>query len=177
MINFSKARSLEPFNGQVVRLSADDPRVPFHGAFLIHEMRVRGHWPFANDRPIPWPLETRRARIHDDHHFVNGNGDGNDGLQSDMNTPVALTPHATLRQLDQQQCPRQASHASQASQANPTPHRTMTLSNPFSNLIELEALKHSFAEQPNWKAAVVEGESWEGTAEENIAKYLGNVVT
>jgi hypothetical protein len=30
-------------------------------------------------------------------------------------------------------------------------------------------MKYS-TQQPNWKAAIVEGESWEGTAEENTAK-------
>jgi hypothetical protein len=47
--------------------------------------------------------------------------------------------------------------------------RTMT--NLFADADALEALKRSFAEQPNWKAAVVEGGSWGGTAAENIARY------
>jgi hypothetical protein len=37
--------------------------------------------------------------------------------------------------------------------------------------LELEAVLHFTCQQPNWKAAVIEGESWEGTAEENIVKY------
>jgi hypothetical protein len=45
------------------------------------------------------------------------------------------------------------------------------LMNPFANIVELDVLKRSFAVQPNWKAAVVEGESWEGNAEDNIVKY------
>jgi hypothetical protein len=45
------------------------------------------------------------------------------------------------------------------------------LCNPFANRIELEALRRSFAEEPNWKAAVVEGETWEGTTEENVEKW------
>jgi hypothetical protein len=48
------------------------------------------------------------------------------------------------------------------------PRQTITLTNPFANRAELEALRRSFAEQPNLKAAT---ESWEGTAEENIKKW------
>jgi hypothetical protein len=43
--------------------------------------------------------------------------------------------------------------------------------NPFANPTELQALKESFAEQPNWKAAVMEGTTWEGSADENAAKW------
>lgn len=48
---------------------------------------------------------------------------------------------------------------------------TVTFSNPFTNPPELEAIMRSSREQPNWKAAEMEGESWEGTAEENVEKY------
>ena len=48
---------------------------------------------------------------------------------------------------------------------------TITFMNPMINPSELEAVLHSTLQQPNWKAAVIEGESWEGTAEENIVKY------
>ncbi|KAF5379995.1 hypothetical protein D9615_006279 [Tricholomella constricta] len=57
--------------------------------------------------------------------------------------------------------------------ASAAPRQTLTLTNPFGNLADLEALKHSFAEQLNFKAALVEGESWEGIAEENVAKWRG----
>jgi hypothetical protein len=36
--------------------------------------------------------------------------------------------------------------------------------------VALQALKESFAKQPNWKAAVKEGTTWEGNADENAAK-------
>jgi hypothetical protein len=51
------------------------------------------------------------------------------------------------------------------------PPRTLLLTNPFENVAELETLKCDFAQQPNWKASLVEGESWEGTTDENIAKW------
>jgi hypothetical protein len=49
---------------------------------------------------------------------------------------------------------------------------TITFRDPITNPSELEAIMRSARQQPSWKAAVIEGESWEGTAEENTAKYL-----
>jgi hypothetical protein len=43
--------------------------------------------------------------------------------------------------------------------------------NPFTNPVSLQALKQSFAKQPNWKAAIKEGTTWEGNADENAAKW------
>jgi hypothetical protein len=37
---------------------------------------------------------------------------------------------------------------------------------------EVEEVMRSARQEPNWKTAVIEGESWEGTTEENVAKYL-----
>jgi hypothetical protein len=54
---------------------------------------------------------------------------------------------------------------------NTSPPKFLIFTNPFANVVELEALKRDFAQQPNWKASLVEGESWEGTTEENIAKW------
>ena len=51
------------------------------------------------------------------------------------------------------------------------PDLIMTFNNPFTNPSELEAIMRSSRQQPNWKAAEMEGESWEGTAEENMEKY------
>ncbi|KAJ7670521.1 hypothetical protein B0H17DRAFT_1085788, partial [Mycena rosella] len=45
--------NLTPFHGRRVNLDPIDPRVPFAGAFLIQEMRVRGRWPFLSDRIFP----------------------------------------------------------------------------------------------------------------------------
>jgi hypothetical protein len=55
--------------------------MPFHGAFLIHEMRVRGFWPFAEHRviplPIPWQTwiqHTLDAEQHEDSANSDDNG-------------------------------------------------------------------------------------------------------
>ena len=49
--------------------------------------------------------------------------------------------------------------------------KIFTPTNPFANPATLQALKDSFAEQLTWKAAVVEGNTWEGNADENATKW------
>jgi hypothetical protein len=86
----------------------------------------------------------------------------------------AYNPHTTA---DNSQ--RQSSYRNKRSSERPgaktVSRKTLKMTNPFANPAELEALKRSFAEHPNWKAAVIEGESWEGTTEENIQKWRGLV--
>ena len=47
----------------------------------------------------------------------------------------------------------------------------ITLTNPFADPAALQASKDSFAEQPTWKAAVIEGNTWDGNADENAMKW------
>lgn len=48
--------------------------------------------------------------------------------------------------------------------------------NPFTQPATLAALKDSFAKQPTWKAAVKEGTTWEGNADENVAKARSHLM-
>lgn len=56
LINRSKSEDLERYHGRAINLHADDNHVPFHGAFLLHEMRVRGFSPMYRDRAVPLPI-------------------------------------------------------------------------------------------------------------------------
>jgi hypothetical protein len=49
---------------------------------------------------------------------------------------------------------------------------TVVFKNPMTNPSELEGVMRLARQQPSWRAAVIECESWDGTTEENIAKYL-----
>jgi hypothetical protein len=157
-INQSQSKKLEPYHGRAINLCPGD-RLPYHGAFLIHEMRVRGYWPLREDRPIslpiPWPNWDSRDG-GDDNDCSDGDSDDDD---------------------DHNKNPDKANYDHSASSRTTTPFgqqsKTFTPTNPFSNLTELHAMKDSFAEQPNWKSAVIEGETWEGTAKENVNKWRG----
>jgi hypothetical protein len=56
-VNYSQHPSLEQHHGRAINLNVGDPRLPFHGSFLIQEMRVRARWPFRADRPISLPID------------------------------------------------------------------------------------------------------------------------
>jgi len=58
-INYSDEPILRPFHGKAIAIDVKDGHAPFPSIFIIHEMRVRGHNPFApvvHDMPdnIPW---------------------------------------------------------------------------------------------------------------------------
>ena len=140
----------------------------------MHEMLVRGKWPFRADRsialPIEWPAWDRPAA---NENVLEGPGASTPPARAlplvPPNTPI-VPPNTGL------DCPvgvgapvsPQATTGTKKEKKQP---QTWTPTNPFANPADLEALKQSFTQQPNWKAAVVEGETWEGSAEENIAKW------
>jgi hypothetical protein len=163
LINYSQMEDMERFHGRAVNLNPSDPRTPFHGAFLIHEMRVRGRWPLLRDRQIPLPIPWQswipdpEVDLSQAHH-----GDGEDKGEENDST---LDINSVLSSMPAPQSSSDHPHDTNAS------GNFMTLTNPFANSVELDALKRSFAVQPNWKAAVIEGESWEGNAKDNTAKY------
>lgn len=175
LINYSRMEDMERFHGRAVNLNPSDPRTPFHGAFLIHEMRVRGRWPLLSDRQIPLPIlwqswipgpDVNLSQAHhghgedeDEDHADDRMGEEHDST-SDDSSELSSTPTP------------QHSSDHPPSHHNPNASGNFKMStDPFANPVELDALKRSFAVQPNWKAAVVEGESWEGNAEQNTAKY------
>jgi hypothetical protein len=84
---------LEPYHGRAVGLYPDDPRVPFHGAFLDQEMRVRGIWPylpFYKDRPVALPFQWQAwindvpgSTDRDGHKAVDETKGGNFNVEHD----------------------------------------------------------------------------------------------
>lgn len=51
----------------------------------------------------------------------------------------------------------------------------LVLSNPFQDPELLKSMHCQWQQLPNWKSATVEGLTWEGTAEENMRKYINLV--
>ncbi|TRM66586.1 hypothetical protein BD626DRAFT_396367 [Schizophyllum amplum] len=50
-VNYSDAWELQPYHGKAIALDVADPYAPLPSLFVIHENRVRGHWPFAPINP------------------------------------------------------------------------------------------------------------------------------
>jgi HNH endonuclease len=200
LINHSKTPGMEQFHGHAVRLRPDDPRAPFHGCFLFHEMRVRGHHPLCEDRPRTFPIQWQswipdNEWVDDDDVGSDGEGDGDDSHEGDGDGDDSNEDdgdghsntgnnNGHLRRTNTVRNRQQAAVSSSSPQrlglrydlSPKTPRnadlpKTIILTNPFANPSQLESLKRNFSQQPNWTASLIEGESWEGTAEENIMKW------
>ncbi|KAF5386029.1 hypothetical protein D9615_002642 [Tricholomella constricta] len=190
-INHSASSHLEKYHGRAVRLFPDDSRTPFHGSFVDHEMRVRGQYPYGPefvDRPVNLPIQWQ-PWIDDIFGKDSGGSHSRDGGKGrrgqkkhtsddemeDMSLTV-VSKHTGQQdghddtqfnaQLSQQ--PEVLSHLQPSSQE---PATSITFMDPMANPAELEAIMCSARQQPNWRAAMIEGETWEGTAIENIEKY------
>ena len=140
-------------------------------------MRVRGYWPLRV--PIRW-VDWLTTDDDDDDDGDDGAGDGGDGGDGDGdNGDGGGRGHVgrghgerggrgrggnneTSRRLLRSCGPHPGSSAS---------GKAFIHSNRFTNPASLKALKKSFGKQPNWKAAVMEGTTWEGNADENAAKW------
>ena len=159
---------LEAYHGKAINLDASGNRLPFHGAFLFHEMRVRGYWPLREDQAIPLPIQWVDWLTIDDDNNNDGDHGGRGGQSRGGRGRGKRGGHGrgsnneTSSRLLRSHGPVPGSSAS---------GKVFTPSNPFTNPALLKALKKSFVEQPNWKAAVIEGTTWEGNADENAAKW------
>ena len=119
-------------------------------------MRVRGFWPLREDRAIDLPIKRVDWLVDDDGGDGNngdggGRGRGNNGYNQ-----------------------RPGFHETGGGPAAPDSSlsgKVFIPTNPFTNPVSLQALKESFAKQPNWKASIKEGTTWEGNADENAAKW------
>ena len=183
---------MEDHHGKAINFDSSDDQLPFHGAFLFHEMRVRGYHPLREDRVIPLPIrwvdwltiddddddDDGDDRDSDDGAGGGGDGDGNNG---DGGGGGGGGRHGGQvgRGREQGGCGRGGNNETSGClhrSHGPVPGssasgKVFIPSNPFTNPASLKALKKSFAEQPNWKAAVREGTTWEGNADENAAKW------
>ena len=180
---------LEVHHGKAINLDASDDRLPFHGAFLFHEMRVRGYWPLREDRAIPLPIHWVDWLTTDDdddngdnRDSDDGAGGGGDGDNGDGGGRGGRGKHGgQVSRGRGERGGRGRGGNSETSGRLLRSHgsvpgssasgKVFIPSNPFTNPSSLKALKKSFAKQPNWKAAVMEGTTWEGNADENTAKW------
>ena len=126
-------------------------------------MRVRGFWPLREDRAIGLPIEQVDWLVDggDGNNGDDGRG-GQDGCgRGGHNQRPGTLETGGGRHL------RSRGPAPDSSLSG----KVFIPTNPFTNPVSLQALKQSFAEQPNWKAAIKEGTTWEGNADENAAKW------
>jgi hypothetical protein len=169
------------YHGKAVSLNPNDNRVPFHGAFLIHEMRVRGRWPRRPDRTIFLSSPT----AIDPRPFINPNSGRDSSFDppdsSGRDHPAGCLGGHSGNNGDQTAVAHNSTSSSHHSSYTIQPYLSspqdassqhmLFPSDPFKDTALLETLKRSFAQQPNWKASMLEGQRFDGTADENVQKY------
>ena len=149
----------------MVHLFPDNPQAPFPGAFIDHEMCVCELWPYLPyyaDCPINLPIKWQEW-------IVDAPGDGGDDKEIGDGLPqtVLNVSQSGSNVIFHQQQPLLPPSIIVPKNEKPT---TIIFRDPIANPSELEAVISSSCQQPNWKAAQMEGQ-WEGTAETNIKKY------
>ena len=154
-VNYSNSRRLEKYHGKVVGLDPLDYHAPFPSLFIIHEIQVRGFHPFqsiALDVPdsLPWQdwIELDMLKL-----------DGTGLFNRNSNPLAARGTNTTLQPFTQPQMAGVGSASSGKS----------TL--PLPDADHIAKILEVMYTLPSWKACVMEGTSWTGTAEENIQKY------
>ncbi|KAN0085846.1 hypothetical protein V8E55_006980 [Tylopilus felleus] len=161
-INYSGNSDYKEYHGKAVALEIDDPHAPFPALLIIHEMRVRGFHPFQDpDLPIPNEIPWQDWLQH--YGAISDSGTFN------RTSPPKTTSSTSQQELQAQPAMMGMGTSSTASKSGLT--RTLTPLN--SNLIA-EILAATQA-SVSWKACVMEETSWDGTAEENIKKYMSDV--
>ena len=132
-------------------------------------MRTRGYYPWYDDRPITRPLSPTYNDVGGSGNVgggVIGSGRGSNigpGFGESGNregrggdgSGGAANPGSTSASGGNQQC--------------------LSLGNPFQDPKLLDSMRKQWQELPNWKSAMVDGLTWEGTAEENAQKYISLV--
>lgn len=135
-------------------------------------MRTRGFHPWCADRPISHPLSPTYTLV--DH----GAGGGAVGFGGGSHTgagfggsggiagPGGSGGMAGLCQSGETASPSSGPPSTGITQ------QYLDLGNPFRDPGLLDSMRREWQQLPNWKAATVEGMTWEGTAEENAKKYV-----
>ncbi|KIM41311.1 hypothetical protein M413DRAFT_27683 [Hebeloma cylindrosporum] len=153
-INFNRSPADTNHHGKAIHLNANDHHAPFPAALLIHEQLVRGLCPF-NEEPydVPYIIPFQDWMIEDNCNFRFAEGGNCNPFFNAIGNrgPANFAPPAP-------------------------PNSSVGLAPGMRSLPPLD--QHNLQDilsatraSASWKACVVEGTSWNGTAEENAEQY------
>ncbi|KAH9037821.1 hypothetical protein EDB85DRAFT_2196833 [Lactarius pseudohatsudake] len=152
-VNYSGSDELQRYHGKAIGLDNQDRHAPFPSLFIIHEIRVRGFQPFQPISP-----EVPNGNAFQDWIVADGVFDD---ISRSFKRDFPDSGNSSVATLSQ------FPHV--ATNTGPGVH-TLELN---ANIIN-EILTATRA-MPSWKACAVEGTSWDGTANENIEKYISSI--
>ena len=161
-VNYSGSLDDTHLDGKAIALDAHHRYTVFPSLFIIHECRVRGFHPFEpveTDLPddVPWQDWILANNI------VNQQ---TDSLIHERSQGGTLAHTGTVIQRDMG---RQSWGTTDAGELS---HRNTLAPLNDGTIAEILAFTRSMQ---SWKACEVEGTSWDGTAEENIKKYVEQI--
>jgi len=160
LINYSNSPTLQQFHGKSIALDKQHRHVPFPSLFIIHEMRVRGFHPFQPTAP-PVPVDGPwQDWISSDGVF------DNESESFRRDEPAGGSDNGNFSGPTQLQ-----SQSTMGATSSGENMRTL----PPLNSDTIDAILAATRASNSWKACVMEGTSWDGTAEENIQKYASNI--
>ena len=161
-INFSDLgeSGLQEYHGKAVALDIKHHHAPYAAAFIIHEMRVRGFNPFQPTTvevapDLPWQNWILATDVYDFSNGVFKRDAGPDQFDAPGIAPPSAGP-----------MPRELSTATTTAPST----RMIVIGPPDAQVID--NVLTSMHQMPTWRAGTLEGMSWEGTAEENVQKYI-----
>ncbi|THU91593.1 hypothetical protein K435DRAFT_727062 [Dendrothele bispora CBS 962.96] len=149
---------------KAIGLQPADFHAPMACLFLIHECRVRGHYPFRQNPTLPQDIQWAQWIT------IDGNGNIQRGGQLPQAPPSQAPPSPAPEEGADSDGPESEGTDDSGGAGREGGMMELTLDQ---NTIE-QIVRASRA-QPSWKACMVEGSSWEGSAEENIAKYKATI--
>ena len=156
-INYSDAPSLREFHGKTIPLDIQDRHAPFPSLFIIHEMRVRGFHPFA-------PINPAMSNDIGWQDWILSDGVLDNPSRSFKRNSPPRNPNSTAQ--PQPQFPPATTNTGDPSSGG----RTLALN--VDVIADTLAVTRAM---PSWRACQIEGMSWNGTAEENIEKYISSI--
>ncbi|CAA7260764.1 unnamed protein product [Cyclocybe aegerita] len=158
-VNYSEEGYFQPFHGKAVALDLKDRYAPFPALFIIHEMRVRGFHPFKPTAP------TMPDIISWQDWILSGGvlNSVSDSFRRDLPPGDDVDDVQPLPQL---QSTMSAGNTGSESSGG----HTLALNED----VIAQILEATWA-SPSWKACQMEGTSWDGTAEENMQKYVSSI--
>ena len=146
---------IHPYHGKAIALDISDRYAPFASLFIIHEMRVRGYHPFHDTTPeLPDTIDlqgwitTKGVLDNTESHFLEY---------------IAARMSAMTFSLSSRVCVPLVDGPAPSLVGQPP-----VIDGICGSPGPLPGTRAS----PSWKACVIEGTSWTGSAEENKQKYL-----
>ncbi|KAH9946371.1 uncharacterized protein BXZ73DRAFT_86508 [Epithele typhae] len=147
-VNYAEKIDYEPFHYKAIALDPADRYSPIPALFIIHESRVRGRHPFHNPTPdCPGDTIEWAAWILPVARCV---PTVDWQAISTATSPMASPPSGGV---------------SESSTSRPLPH----INDALADILAAQR------KMPTWRACVAENTSWDGTADENVQKYVATV--